>query len=317
MPPPPAAIELRHLRYFLAVIEELHFGRAAERLHIAQPPLSQAIRKLENELGVSLFHRTSRVVTPTEAGRVFANEAATVLASLEFAVAEARRAGGLTDVLRVGCTPHLPLQRLQAFLEALDASVSRAHPQVTHLDAPEQVKRLRGGGLDVGIFHDVGEIAGLDVQPLYPGEPLGAFLPRTHPLTQKVALSPDDLRGEILVTYPRDGNPALHDRLLEILAQAGFSFGGVREASSEHARDLMLAAADGLGVAIAPVSLASDSAAGTLPDCRRLDPRASMPDTVIAWREDPPRHLGAVLANVRDVARQLRSAASDPPDAAR
>src|SRR5436309_15812072 len=99
------AIELRHLRYFLAVFEELHFGRAAERLHMAQPPLSQAIRRLEEELGVQLLQRTSRVVTATEAGRVFADEARKVFAALDHAVLEARRAGGLGAALRIGCIP--------------------------------------------------------------------------------------------------------------------------------------------------------------------------------------------------------------------
>src|SRR3954447_5158313 len=105
---PPPAIDIRHLRYFLAVVEELHFGRAADRLHIAQPPLSQAIRKLETELGVQLFHRTSREVVVTEAGVVFAEEARKILVGFDVAVAEARHAGGANAVLRIGCSPFLP-----------------------------------------------------------------------------------------------------------------------------------------------------------------------------------------------------------------
>ena len=92
MSPTRTAVEIRHLRYFLAVSDELHFRRAAERLHIAQPPLSQAIQKLEAALGVQLFERTSRAVMPTEAGVVFAEEARKILAALEHAVSKTRGA---------------------------------------------------------------------------------------------------------------------------------------------------------------------------------------------------------------------------------
>ena len=92
------AIELRHLRYYLAVVEELHFGRAAARLGISQPPLSQTIRRLEDELGVQLLQRTSRSVVPTPAGLALAGEARRVLGALECAVAEARRAAGTRSV---------------------------------------------------------------------------------------------------------------------------------------------------------------------------------------------------------------------------
>jgi DNA-binding transcriptional LysR family regulator len=306
MPVPRVSIELRHLRYFLAVVEELHFGRAAERLHIAQPPLSQAIRKLEDELGVQLFNRTSRVVTTTEAGRELAAQAVAVLGRFDVAVAETRRAGGLTDGLRAGCIPHLSLERLGIFLEALGGSDS-THPQVTHLGSVEQVNRLRSGKLDVGIFDDIGELPGLELHPLFPGEPLAAFLPTDHPLTTKSALGPDDLKGDVLVTYPRDANPALFDRLLKILEDAGFGFAGMQEASSKNGRDLMLAVAEGLGVAIGPAPLMSVIDAGKLVCPRSLDPQPTMPDTVIAWREDPARHLGAQLANVRRIARELRA----------
>ena len=111
----PPGIEARHLRYFLAVFEELHFGRAAESLYMAEPPLSQAIRKLEDNLGLPLFERTSRAVSPTEAGRIFAEHARRVLAGLDLAVAEARRAGALETDLRIGCVHDLPLNACFGF----------------------------------------------------------------------------------------------------------------------------------------------------------------------------------------------------------
>jgi DNA-binding transcriptional LysR family regulator len=309
--PPSPAIGLRHLRYFLAVMEELHFGRAADRLHIAQPPLSQAIRKVENELGVQLLHRTSRVVTPTDAGRAFAVEAAKVLASFDLAVAETLWAGGVARVLRIGSIPHLPLERLQAFLRALSGREPGVRTHVTHLHSGEQTRRLRRGELDIGIFHDAGPLSELEMQPLFPGEPLVALLPRTHALAAKPALGPEDLRDEVLVTFPRQGNPALHDRLLRVLQDAGFSFADLHEATSMYARDLMLAVAEGLGVAVGPASLVSVSETGRLVSCCPLDPAVSMLDTVLVWPRHPPRHLEAVLGGVREVARELREGSSE------
>src|SRR5438105_586951 len=167
---PPTAIELRHLRYFLAVAEELHFGRAAERLHIAQPPLSQAIRKLEDELGVKLLNRTSRVVTPTAAGLAFAEEARHVLESFEHAVSEARRAGGAGNVLRIGCLPFIPIRRLMLFLEAARRLLPGWQTEVVHLITPEQLRRLRAGDLDLAIFHYSGDQEGLELIRIFTGE---------------------------------------------------------------------------------------------------------------------------------------------------
>jgi DNA-binding transcriptional LysR family regulator len=307
---PSVAIELRHLRYFLAVMEELHFGRAADRLHIAQPPLSQAIRKLENELGVQLLHRTSRVVTPTDAGRAFAEQAADVLASFDLAVAETRRAAGLGGILRIGSIPHLSLERLQAFLRGLSEREPSVHAHVTHIGSSEQTRRLRQDELDIGIFHHAGPLSELETEPLFPGETLGAFLPTTHPLAAKPALGAEDLRDEVLVTYPREGNPALYDRMLSILGDAGFRFAGFPEASSMSPGDLMLAVADGLGVAVGPVSPISLSEGGMLVSCCQLDPPVSMPDIVLAWPRHPPRDLRAVLGSVREIARELREGSS-------
>jgi DNA-binding transcriptional LysR family regulator len=303
------AIEFRHLRYFLAVSEELHFGRAARKLHISQPPLSQAIRKLEGELGVQLLERTSRVVKLTEAGRIFAEEARKVLADVELAVHAARHAMG-AYVLRIGCVPHLPLERLLAFLEALSERSPGDRPQVTHVTSGEQVARLRSGELDVGIFNDDGGEEGLEEEPLFPGEGLVAYLAPDHPLTQHAVLGPAELAQEILVVFPQAASVAPHDRWLALLERAGYRFAGVRDAGGTDPRDLLLAVAGRLGVMLAPASLADVSDAGALVVRRALDPPVTLANTVVAWRADPPARLRETLAVVRDIARELRAAAN-------
>ncbi len=300
----PIALELRHLRYFLAVIEELHFGRAARRLHIAQPPLSQAIRRLEDELGVQLLHRTSRVVAPTEAGRVFAEEARKVLAGLDVAVAEARLAGGAGSTVRLGCVPHLAIERLQRFLDAMHGHDPSSNVEVTHLLSLEQVGRLQRGELDIGILHESEDHDGIHVEPLFPGEPLKALLPAGHRLAGRSVMRPGDLRDETLVIFPRATNPALQDGLLAMIQHSGYRFRGVHEAPGAHRRDIILAVAGGMGVSLVPSALA-DGRADTLVSGARLDPPVAMPDTVIAWSENPPGRLRSVVAAAREVARQL------------
>ena len=299
------AIELRHLRYFLAVSEELHFGRAAQRLHIAQPPLSQAIRKLEHELGVSLLRRTSRVVTQTEAGRVFAEEARNVLAAFDRALAEARKAGGVGTKLRIGCAVNLAIERLLRFLTALHETEPALEAHVTHLAASEQVERLRRGELDLGIFFFAEEYDDLELSPLFAGEHLAVYLPRDHSLAARKVLGPSDLADETLVTFPREANPALHDHLLTSWGAAGYRFSSVEEAGGLNARDLMVAVAERSGVAFWP-SLDEGGETSTIVMSRVLDPPLTMPDTVVAWATVPERLPGALIAKIRDLANVLR-----------
>jgi DNA-binding transcriptional LysR family regulator len=305
-------IELRHLRYFLAVSEELHFRRAAERVHISQPPLSHAIRQLEDELGVQLLHRTSRVVTLTSAGRAFADEARKVLARFDLAVAEARRAGGAGPALRIGCIPDLPFEKLQRYLTAVHEHDPGSRAEVTHLVTLEQLSRLGVGELDLGIFLDAQARDGIDVEPLFAGEPLAAFLPSGHRLAKEPALGPDDLREEVLVVSSRTANPALHDRVLAIINDLGYQFAGVRQGDGKDPRDLMLAVASGLGVALAPSSFHEVSGAGDTVIRRPLDPSATLPDVVVAWRANPARQLRPALSAARDAARELRQETSEP-----
>jgi DNA-binding transcriptional LysR family regulator len=302
----PKGIELRHLRYFVAVSEVLHFGKAAERLHIAQPPLSQAIRKLEDQLGVQLLHRTSRVVAPTDAGRVFLEEVRKVLASFEFAVAEARRTGEESAALRVGCVPDLPIERLLRFLSALQELGGDSAPHIAHLIAAEQVKRLRSGDLDLGIVHHAEEYEELELAPLFDGEPLAALLPPSHRLAEAESLSPQDVTREALVIFPRAGNEALHDGMLQLIEWAGYKFASVREAGGMDARDLLIAVASGLGIGIGPHSVKEVSEAGSLVVRRALDPPVAMPETMLVWRKHAPRRLQVLLPEIRELATKVR-----------
>jgi DNA-binding transcriptional LysR family regulator len=304
--PAPIGIELRHLRYFLAVSEELHFGRAADRLHIAQPPVSQAVRRLEDELGVQLFERTSRAVALTEAGRVFAEQARSVIATFDLAVADARRAGGAGVPLRVGCIPRLPITQLLRFLDALTERDPSSPTEVLHLLTLPQVQQLRAGRLDVGIFDHAENHAEIEVEPLFAGEPLAAFVPPDHRLAGEHVLGPDELRDEVLVVFPRHVNAALHERLLQSITGAGYGFTHVLEAGGGDPRDVMLAVAEGRGVSLAPHSMSDVGEAGAIVVRRPLEPPVAAPETVVAWRANPPRRLAEILATVREIARELR-----------
>jgi DNA-binding transcriptional LysR family regulator len=310
MGPPTLGIELRHLRYFLAVVEELHFGRAAERLHIAQPALSQAVRRLEEELGLQLLQRTSRVVTLTEPGRVLAEEARRALAVFDLTIEATLRAGGAGTALRVGCTPHVPMERLQRFLAALQERESEVRATVTHSTAREQIALLRNMELDLGIFAYAEHPEGIELEPLFPGEPLVAFLQAGHPLEAKQVFGPDDFKNERLVVFPRDLNSELYDGLRERVTGAGYRFAGLYEAPGLDPRDSMLSAAEGHGVLLGPFSLADTTEATDVVVRRPIEPPIAMPDTVVASRADPPDHLRPVLDAVREVARDLRAAAN-------
>jgi DNA-binding transcriptional LysR family regulator len=301
--PQSAAIELRHLRYFLAVYEELHFGRAAERLHVAQPPVSQAIRKLEDALGVTLFERSSREVAPTASARALADGAQQVLTSFDFAVSEARRVGADAP-LRVGCVTYLPTARLQGFLAELSARDVGLRTEVIHLLALDQIARLGAGQLDLAVIALIGEVDGIDYEPLFPAERICAFVPADHRLADHGTLTPDDAAGETLLTFPRETNPAFYDLYLGVLAETGYRFAALHE-SNPDPRDVLLAAAGGLGIACGPQWFADVGEEGRELVSLPLDPEVTFPSIVIAWRADPPRALRPRLWVVREAARSL------------
>ena len=199
-------MELRHLRYFVAVAEELHFGRAARRLHIAQPPLSRQIRDLERDVGTPLFERRPRGVELTPAGRAFLPEARLTLAQAERAQRTAQRAAmGETGRLRVGFveaaadTGILPdvLSFFRMHLPSIGLSLFE-------MDSLQQAEAFRDGRIDLGLLSSIPPDAArwLQVEVVH-REPLVLAMPPTHPLVGRKRLALRDLAGESFVLIPR------------------------------------------------------------------------------------------------------------------
>jgi DNA-binding transcriptional LysR family regulator len=307
MSPPQPPVEIRHLRYFLAVSEELHFRRAAERLHIAQPPLSQAIQKLESALGVQLLERTSRAVAPTEAGVVFAEEARKVLAGIEQAVSKARSAANGQVRPRIGCVTHLPTDQVHRFVDALHRRDPRVRPQVTHAVTLEQLPRLRTGELDLGILYYVQGFGfeGIEIEPLFEGTEMVALLPERHPAAAKERVGPAELAGESLVLFPRRVNAALHDWIVQRIEEAGYEFRDVHEVGGADPRDMVLGVAEEAGVALVPLVYEDVWARGIVAR-RPLEVPVSMPPTVLGWHVEARERLRPFIENARAVARELR-----------
>jgi DNA-binding transcriptional LysR family regulator len=209
-------------------------------------------------------------------------------------------------VLRVGCHPHLPIQRLLAFLGALGLREPHLETRVLHDGPVEQLRRLDRDELDVAILHDAVEHPDIESEPVFPGERLAVFLTVGHPLTAKQVLHAGDLLDADLVIFPRTEDPALYDHLLAEIDRGGYRFRGIVETPGPHVRDVLLEVARGRGVALGARSLAELSDAGGIVARRALDPPLSMPDTVLAWRTDRPPLLQQALGSARDVARELR-----------
>jgi DNA-binding transcriptional LysR family regulator len=207
--------------------------------------------------------------------------------------------------------PDVPIERLLRFLELMRVANPGVQTQVMQLMAREQVSRLQDGTLEYGIFHYAEDHEGIELVPLFAGEQIAAFLPKNHRLAINDCLGPDDLEEEDLAIFSRINDPALHDRLLARIEDAGYRFRSVREAGCFSARDVMLAVASGLGIAFRPFSFKDASDAGSLVSRRPISPAVEMPETVIAWASNAPRKLRSITESVRAVADLLRETTGD------
>ncbi|MEU4743859.1 LysR substrate-binding domain-containing protein, partial [Actinosynnema sp. NPDC023658] len=232
---------LRHLRHFLAVAEELHFGRAAARLHMSQPPLSQSIQRLERELGVRLFDRDARHVLLTDAGRQLLTEARDLLAGEDRLRALAGRfRNGAAGSLRAGVPPDLGGRAVAALLPAFRGR-SPVELKLREIGTAEQLRALADRTLDVGVLRFPFDGSWLSLGPVLTS-PLGVLLPRGHPLTAAEDVRLADLGGLALVLFPRATAPALHDEVLTTCARHGYTPAEVHQAGNpEFALGLVLA----------------------------------------------------------------------------
>lgn len=246
-------LELRHLRYFLAVAETLHFGRAAERLGLSQPPLSVQIRQLEELVGTPLFERDRRSVRLTPAGAVFREEARRTLRQADAAVEAARAAAtGESGTLRIGFVSSAPFNALPGILRRY----REAHPHIglelREMGTAVQLKALQAGEIDLGLLRLPAQARGVQVELLL-REPLVAVLPDSHPLAGSQRVRIQDLRDDPFVLFPRRLGPGLYDRILSFCNEAGYHPEIVQEVEQMHALVGLVAA--GLGVTLAPASM--------------------------------------------------------------
>ncbi|HEY3687277.1 MAG TPA: LysR substrate-binding domain-containing protein [Streptosporangiaceae bacterium] len=236
-----------HLTCFVVVAEELHFGHAAERLGMAQPPLSQRIQRLEKELGVALFERSSRRVELTAAGRLLLDEARDLIARAEHISTLAERAErGAAGTLRAGLPPDLG----GAVVAALIAEFGERRPdlrlELREIPTSEQVQALADTALDAGIVRHPCDTRGLALGPMLV-QPLGVLLP---PAAGPEPVHLADLAGRDLVVFPRTDAPGAHDDLLTACRRHGYDPPAVHEARQpQFAAGLVLA---GTAVALAP-----------------------------------------------------------------
>lgn len=216
-------MELRHLSYFVAVAEERQFSRAARRLGISQPPLSQQIRQLEDELQVQLLARTTRDVQLTDAGRAFLTHARKTLEMASTAIHAARQvARGEIGELRLGYVASAVYEALPAVLKAYKQCHPNIDIAISQLTTSEQLEHLRTERIDAGLLRPPVYIDDVDVH-VFRREPMYVLLPRRHPLTSKSEIAIADLTGERLIVWPRVTSPGGYDRVVGICRESGWT----------------------------------------------------------------------------------------------
>ena len=293
-------MELRHLRYFVTVAEELHFGRAARRLHMSQQPLSRQVRNLEEELAVQLFFRTKRTVRLTPAGAAFLREAQKVIDQANYAVSIVRRVSkGESGLFRVGFSGLVLNGVMPAIVRQFREQFPDVHLELTRIQTNEQVKALVEGEIHAGLLHPPMDTASLSYEVIYK-EPLIAIFSETHPLAKDAPL-PISIKAfiqEPIVIFPRKIGPVLYDSIIHFFQKAGFSPNIAQEAFPQ--RTILGLVAAGMGSTLIHASAWQIRQQGIV--TRQLVEQTPVVQTAIAWPTDT---MHPALPHFLKVAREL------------
>lgn len=307
-------MELRHLRYFVAVAEELHFGRAAERLRMTQPPLSQQIQQLEEELGATLFRRDSRHVALTDAGKVFLDHARRTLADAEDAVTEARRADrGEIGSLRIGFAANAAHEVLPEVVRRYREGFPHVRLGLQELASGEQVEALRERRIDVGFLSQDVPADEFQTRHILRDHMLVA-LPDGHRLAAGEVVRLEDLREEPWLVFPRQNSPAVFD----LIAGAFDRVGGRPVVAQEARQTATLVSFVSAGMGFCFVSGFNREIPRRGVSYVPVDDPSLHLDLRVAWRTDSASAvLGGFLSVVDAYLAARQRSASPAPVAAR
>ncbi|MFG6441330.1 LysR family transcriptional regulator [Roseateles sp. LKC17W] len=275
-------MEFRHLRYFLALAEELHYGRAAQRLAISQPPLSVAIQQLEASVGARLFDRDSKGVRLTPAGAAFRGSAQALIDRAEGACALARDVqAGEVGRLRLGFVGSTLFNDLSGWLKAFQAAHPKVEVVVVELNSQDQIDALLHDELDLGLVHTDRLPPALASAALYT-EPFVACLPAAHPLATQPRIALPSLGEQPFILFSRKGSPDYHARIVDICRRHGFYPRLQHE--GRHWLSVVSLVAQGLGVSIVPAAFQRAGVQGAVfrPLVEAIEPSA----VFAAWRAD-------------------------------
>jgi DNA-binding transcriptional LysR family regulator len=293
-------MELRHLRYFVAVAEELHFGRAAACVRTAQSSFSAQIRDREEELGVELLHRTKRHVHLTDAGRAFLEQVRATLKQAAHAVRVAQRAArGETGTFAIGFVPSADCISFPEILRVFKHRYRDVQIDLRNLTATEQIEALRSGDIDIGFLRPL-RTDGLIASERIIREPVVVVLPRKHRLLAKPELRLAEIASEELILCSRYHAPLQHDVIISQFRAADLVPNVLLE--TDHIQTVLGLVAAGLGISLLPASVENLRAPGL--SYRPLKEPAPRMEMAVAYRKgDPSQVLGNFLTLVRELSR--------------